>query len=47
MFKFRTEVVYTKFVDDSINVDDIVNKKEDDKPVVYYNVEFIGNGLKV
>jgi len=41
------EIVCTKFVDDFINVNNIVNKKEDDKPVVYYNVGFIGNGLKV
>ncbi len=40
------EVVYTKLIDDSINVDDIVNKKEDDKPIVYYDARFIGNGLK-
>ena len=46
LYEFRTEVVYTKFVDDSINVDDIVNKKKDDKPVVYYDIGFIKNGLK-
>ncbi len=41
------EVVCTRFVDDSISVDNIVNKKEDDKLIVYYDAEFIGNGLKV
>ncbi len=46
MYKFRTEVVYIRFVDGPIDIDDIVNKKEDDKPIVYYNVRLIGNGLK-
>jgi len=41
------EVVCTRFVDDVIGVDDIVNKKKDDKPIVYYDIGFIGNGLKV
>ncbi len=47
MYEFHTEIVYTKLVDDFINVDDIVNKKENDKLVVYYNVGFIGDRLKV
>ncbi len=36
-----------RFVDDFINIDDIVNKKEDDKLIVYYDVGFIEDGLKV
>ena len=40
------EVVCTRLVDDFINVDDIINIKEDDKPIVYYDIGFIGNGLK-
>ncbi len=47
LYKFYTEVVCIKLVDDLINVDDIVNKKEDDKLIVYYDVGFIENGLKV
>ncbi len=47
MYKFHTEVVCTKFVDSPIDIDDIVNKKEDDKLIVYHDIEFIGNGFKV
>jgi len=46
LYEFRIEVVYIKLVDNFIGVDDIVNKKEDDKLVVYYDVGFIGDGLK-
>jgi len=46
LYEFCTEVVCIKFVDDLISVDDIVNKKEDDKLVVYYDVGFIKDGLK-
>ncbi len=40
------ELVCTGFVDSLIGIDNIVNKKEDDKLVVYYDAGFIGNGLK-
>ncbi len=35
-----------RLVDNLIDIDDIINEKEDDKLVVYYNVGFIKNGLK-
>ncbi len=46
MYKFHTEIVCIRLVDNFIDVDNIINKKND-KLVVYYNARFIGNELKV
>ncbi len=47
MYKFRIKVVYIRFIDNLINIDDIINKKENDKLIVYHNIGFIENRLKV